>query len=225
MDDSIRIIETGDGSQSLYNPALRETYHSTHGALTESRHVFIQMGLDYLRSQGKQAIGILEVGLGTGLNAMLSIEQARIHKELHIDYHTLEPYPLSSEIIIGLTYPSLLSYDEAQTDFERVHEDTWGIPELIVENFSFTKHKVKVEELFTKERFDLIYFDAFAPNKQSEVWELEVLRNVVAHMASGGVLVTYCAKGQFKRDLAALGLEVETLEGPPGKKEMVRATK
>ena len=92
-------------------------------------------------------------------------------------------------------------------------------------HFSFTKHKVKVEELSTEKRFDLIYFDAFAPNKQSEVWELEVLRNVVAHMASGGVLVTYCAKGQFKRDLAALGLEVETLEGPPGKKEMVRATK
>ena len=225
MSEEIRIIETGDGSQSLYNSMLRETYHSTHGALTESRHVFIQMGLENLREKGDEDIRILEVGLGTGLNALLSIKYARDHSGISIDYHTLEPYPLDTEIVSQLSYPDMLAYEEAKSDFAMIHSSSWGSEQRVITNFSFTKYKEKIEHFSPDQQFELVFFDAFAPSKQSEVWELGVLKNVVEHMAEGGVLVTYSAKGQFKRDLASLGLVVETLDGPPGKKEMVRATK
>ena len=115
-DEMVRIIETGDGSQSLYNPRLRETYHSTHGALTESRHVFIQMGLEYLQQRGESKINILEVGLGTGLNAILTIQFARTQKNIDLDYYTLEPYPLTDQVLSNLTYADLLGYSEAAAD-------------------------------------------------------------------------------------------------------------
>ena len=225
MDDSLRIIETGDGSQSLYNPVLRETYHSTHGALTESKHVFIQMGLEYLRGNHLKDISILEVGLGTGLNALLSIQFARQHKQVSIDYHTLEPYPLKEEIIKNLRYQDLLHYPEAVSDFNMIHQSIWGEPYTISDNFTFTRYRQKIQDLSIEKQFDLVFYDAFAPNKQAEVWEKRFFSKLHRQMKTQAILVTYCARGQFKRDLAELGFMVETLDGPPGKKEMVRAVK
>ena len=214
----VRIIETGDGSQSLYNPRLRETYHSTHGALTESRHVFIQMGLEYLQQRGESKINILEVGLGTGLNAMLTIQFARTQKNIDLDYYTLEPYPLTDQVLSNLTYADLLGYSEAAADFDIIHNCKWGEPYQALINFCFTKDKTRVESLALEKKFNLIFYDAFAPSKQLEVWRKSVLEVVYAHMNIGGILVTYCAKGQFKRDLVDLGFIIETMDGPPGKR-------
>ena len=225
MDDSIRIIETSDGSQSLYNSVLRETYHSTHGALTESKYVFIQMGLEYLRGSYLKDISILEVGLGTGLNALLSIQFARQHKQVNIDYHTLEPYPLKEEIVKNLRYQNLLHYPEAALDFDMIHQSIWDEPYTISENFIFTRYQQKIQDLSIEKQFDLVFYDAFAPNKQAEVWGKRIFSKLHRQMKTGAILVTYCAKGQFKRDLAGVGFIVETLDGPPGKKEMVRAVK
>ncbi len=225
MDEEIRIIDTGDGSQSLYNPFLRETYHSTHGALTESQHVFIQMGLAYLLEKEVKELSVLEVGLGTGLNALLSVLYAREHSQISLDYHTLEPFPLSDRIISELKYPAMLNYDHALKDFELIHTVAWGETTHFTDNFSFTRYIKKVENLDLDNEFNMVFYDAFAPSKQAEVWEKSVFGTVYDHMSDNGVLVTYCAKGQFKRDLSDLGFFVETLDGPPGKKEMVRATK
>lgn len=220
----IIIIETGDGSQSLYNEELNETYHSTHGALTESEHIFIKHGLDYLKNSGREHINILEVGFGTGLNALLTQGYAKDFPELSVDYVTLEPFPLKEELIAELKYHELISDRVTKHDFLRLHACEWDKEHALNANFTFTKHQTTLQEFRPNTRFDLVFYDAFAPSKQAEMWDLELLRKLVAMMCPGAVLVTYCARGQFKRDLAALGFVVETLPGPPGKKEMVRGT-
>lgn len=224
MTSPIRIIKTEDGSQSLYNESLNETYHSTHGALTESQYVFIKQGLDLLVERGETQINIFEVGFGTGLNALIVLEYARRNSQLQISFTTLEPYPLTSELINNLSYHSLLE-GVTKSDFELLHSSNWEESVDLLDNFSFQKHRAQLEEFVSATEFDLIFFDAFAPSKQPEMWEKALLSKVFALMKDSAVFVTYCAKGQLKRDLADLGLTVETLPGPPGKKEMVRAIK
>ena len=225
--DSIQIIETGDGSHTLLNTTLNETYHSRHGALCESEHVFIQHGLQHWLNTHTSAssIRILEIGLGTGLNAWLTVREAREHQSIQFHYTALEPYPLESEIIAQLNYTRHMSQDEEVSYFNTIHQTEWNTEVSLLNNFVLFKQQIALQDFVNTEGYDLIYFDAFAPNKQPELWELPVLEKCVDLLKPLGVWVTYSAKGQLKRDLKSLGLTVETLPGPPGKAEMVRATK
>lgn len=224
MTSPIRIIETEDGSQSLYNEELNETYHSTHGALTESQYVFIQQGLSLLVEEGRTHIEIFEVGFGTGLNALLVQEYAKANPQLNLTFTTLEPYPISTSIIEVLTYDQLID-DVSKQDFKELHNCAWGEVVKLSKNLSFTKYQTTLEDYESTESYDLIFFDAFAPSKQAEMWEMKLLSKISTLMKDDAVFVTYCARGQLKRDLVELALKVETLPGPPGKKEMVRGRK
>lgn len=220
--DSIQLIATGDGSHSLLNTQLQETYHSRHGAVRESLHVFVEHGLRVVETMkpGKE-IRLLEIGFGTGLNVLLSqIESGKRH--LRIIYESWELHPLPPEIVHLLNYGSILRDLPA---FESIHQAPWEMNVPLSPDFFLLKHKGNVVTDEIKGTFDLIYYDAFAPSRQPELWTAEVLKKVTDRLGVGGVWVTYCAKGQVKRDLASFGLTVETLPGPPGKKEMIRATR
>lgn len=218
--NTIKIIVTHDGSHSLLNEILDETYHSRHGAVQESSYVFLEKGLHYLVERSNlKTISILEVGFGTGLNALLTLTEA-IKNDFNIKYTSLETFPLEQEVWMNLNYPDPFNF------FKGIHLAPWEKMYEIDTHFNLLKLN---SSLLTRQlepvQFDLIYFDAFAPNKQPEMWELPVLEKVVNALKPGGVFVTYCAKGQVKRDLKSVGLIVESLPGPPGKREMVRALK
>ncbi len=218
----LTIITTADGSHSLFNSALNETYHSVHGAIQESLYVFIQQGLDYWleRNPGKE-VRILEIGFGTGLNALLTLQHSSV-KGIKVYYESWEAFPLPKDVLIKLNYPDLL---RAANHFEVLHQASWNKPTAITPHFTLYKHDgdILLNSLPQAPDFDIVYYDAFAPSKQPDLWTEEVLRKVTETLAVNGIWVTYCAKGQLKRDLKSLGLTVETLPGPPGKKEMVRA--
>lgn len=223
-DETIHIITTSDGSHSLIQTHLDETYHSRHGAVQESRHVFIQEGLHHwLKSYPQQEINILEIGFGTGLNALLTWQEA-MNKNLKVSYTTLEAFPVPLELVKQLNYATQLGLDEKI--FHRLHEAPWNTAAEIQPGFRLHKLNGTLQEAqFAENYFDLIYFDAFAPNKQPEMWELPMLMKTTDTLKAGGIFVTYCAKGQLKRDLKTLGLTVESLPGPPGKREMVRGVR
>lgn len=219
---NIKILETEDGSHSLYRSDLRESYHSLKGALQESEYVYIREGLDSLLNSA-ESLHIFELGFGTGLNALLACKRAEEAKQ-NIHYHTLEAYPLSRDIWAKLNYPALTGIDGGL--WNKLHESPWGEEVPIHAYFTLLKEQATLEEAYMNaETYNLVFYDAFAPSKQPELWTPEPLEKVVHAMKSGGLLVTYCAQGQFKRNLKALDMEVETLKGPPGKKEMVRARK
>lgn len=215
---------TSDGSHTLFNPSIKECYHSSHGALQESVHVFIRAGLEHIAAR-PGALRVLEVGLGTGLNALLTIHTAHA-RGLQVDYTALEAFPLGEEITGSLNYPELIGHSLARDWFLAIHATPWEVQQGITPHFNLTKIQRRIQDLeLPQDSFDLIYFDAFAPQKQPEMWLPEVLKNVAGSLSSGGCLVTYCARGQVKRDLRAAGLSVESLAGPPGKREMIRATR
>lgn len=220
---AIDIIVTKDGSHSLLNTEMNETYHSRHGALLESNYVFIERGLEYLFSKKPtNSISILEIGFGTGLNAWLSWLWAE-KKKCNVTYHALEAFPVPEEIWKSLNFGVS---DLEISKFTQMHLARWQ-QELPMDTlFTLFKDNNALQSASLPFNFfDLIYFDAFAPNKQPEMWALPMLEKVVATMKAQAVFVTYCAKGQVKRDLKSLGLIVESLPGPPGKREMVRALK
>ncbi len=226
MSEPLKIITTEDGSHSLYHPTLNETYHSFHGAYRESIHVFMLYGLEtwFSRFPKKFPIRIFEVGFGTGLNAWLTLVWSEQYK-VPVLYHTLEPFPLEKEIYEQLNYTEVdTSIYHFAPYFHSIHEAPWERGAIVSEYFNMKKEKTTLQEaqLYA---CDLVFFDAFAPSKQPELWTKELLSKVVDSMNPGAIFVTYSAKAQLKRDLAALGLVVETLPGPPGKKEMVRACK
>jgi tRNA U34 5-methylaminomethyl-2-thiouridine-forming methyltransferase MnmC len=223
MPDEIQIITTGDGSHSLLNTGLNETYHSIHGAKRESVHVFLKHGLEYfLEKNSPDVVRIFEVGFGTGLNALLTASFAEIRKQ-KIVYTSIEAFPLEEKI------SNQLNYAESQHEkilFQKLHSSPWEVDVPINNFFTVKKIETTLQEIpLQKNYFDVIYFDAFAPNKQPELWEISILEKVCDVLKPSGIFTTYCAKGQLKRDLKSLGLLVETLTGPPGKKEMVRALK
>jgi len=219
----MEFIITNDGSHSLLNTELNETYHSVHGALQESIHVFIKMGLEPLMNKNPLDLSILEIGFGTGLNALLTLREATKNKQTAIEYHSLEAFPLTEQVWQQLNYTDTIGH---QQEFHKMHKALWNHSEQILPNFQlFKQHQTLQQAIFKSNSIDLIYYDAFAPSKQPELWTLEILEKVVSTLKLNGVFVTYCAKGQLKRDLKSLGLTVETLPGPPGKKEMVRAVK
>jgi tRNA U34 5-methylaminomethyl-2-thiouridine-forming methyltransferase MnmC len=218
--NTIKIIITDDGSHSLLNEAMDETYHSRHGAVQESRHVFIEQGFHaFVKAQKPKSISILEVGLGTGLNALLTLTEA-IENEIVVDYTSLETFPLGQEVWKNL------NYHDPHNLFKELHQADWDKKCDIHTYFKLLKVRKSLQAVHLGLlSYDVIYFDAFAPNKQPEMWEFPILEKVVKTMQSGSMFVTYCAKGQLKRDLKSLGLIVESLPGPPGKREMVRALK
>lgn len=216
-----KIITTDDGSHSLYHEALDETYHSRHGALAESQHVFIQNGLAHI-PPSDHPIHVLEIGFGTGLNALLTWQYARV-RQRQVHYTGIEPFPLAEETWRLLNYGETL---KAQSNFATLHEVSWNEPHALDPFFRFTKVKATVEDfVISGPLYDVIYYDAFAPDKQPEMWSIETLGGIAKMLHPGGLLVTYCAKGQFRRTLRELGMKVESLPGPPGKREMTRARK
>ncbi len=219
---NLEIIKTADGSNSLHNLSLHETYHSTHGAIRESVHVFIDNGLACMVDDTRPSIAVLEVGFGTGLNALLTMQQAvtRVRK---IIYTAIDPYPLPEWIWSSLNYPELLNL---VAEYRALHRSPWHITTPLHPCFDLLKLQTTLQDWQVEENaFDVIYYDAFAPSKQPELWELPLLQKAVRSLREGGIFVTYCAKGQVKRDLKTLRLKVETRPGPPGKKEMTLAFK
>jgi tRNA U34 5-methylaminomethyl-2-thiouridine-forming methyltransferase MnmC len=221
--ENLKIITTSDGSHSLLNTILNETYHSHHGAVQESTHVFIDNGLKFWQEKNPgKPVHVFEVGFGTGLNALLSIEQASLSSSL-FSYTSIEAFPLVKEMWSQLNYAHT---PEAVDIYNQLHSAPWNESIKIQSNIEFTKLHTTLQQLNLDTcYYDVVFFDAFAPNKQPEMWELPIIKKVADAMKAGGVFVTYCAKGQLKRDLKTAGLEVQTLPGPPGKKEMVRAIK
>ena len=219
------IIVSKDGSHTLSIPEMNETYHSIHGALTESRHVFIAMGIDQLPEEQNE-IKVFEVGFGTGLNAMTSLEWLENQPKKKITYHSIEAFPVDLEIIKQLNYASLFDFKDAANFYDKMHEVDWDEGMAISVQFQLQKIHNKLEGYSLEDNFyDCIYFDAFAPNKQGEMWEMSILEKCYKALATGGRFVTYCAKGQLKRDLKAIGFEVIMVAGPPGKREMTTAIK
>jgi tRNA U34 5-methylaminomethyl-2-thiouridine-forming methyltransferase MnmC len=214
-----QLIITKDGSHSFFVPELSETYHSKHGAITEAKHVFIKNGL---LAANKNKVNILEVGFGTGLNALLTMQKVK-QQNLNVFYNSLEPHPLEKQEYIKLNYAVLLNCP--QEDFINLHKSEWGKEIKLSENFTLYKTEESVRNFKTEKKFDIIYFDAFAPEKQAEMWTKTVFEKMYCLLKENGFLVTYCAMGVVKRTLKSVGLEVETLEGSPGKREMIRANK
>ena len=212
---------TGDGSKTIFLPELNETYHSSNGAVQESRHIFIQNGLELVKKKG--AIRILEVGFGTGLNALLSASWAEKNNQ-RIHYTGIEAKPLSSELCFQLDYPPHIGQNAEKIYDALIHCD-WEIDNQLSTHFSIQKRELKIQDFVAEEPTDLIYFDAFGPRVQAEMWDISILEKMYQSLNAGGALVTYCAQGQFKRDLKAVGFSLESLPGPPGKREMTRATK
>ena len=217
------IIITGDGSHSISVPELNVAYHSIHGAITESQHVFIKAGL--IDSEIFEYIGVhqvLEVGFGTGLNALLTLTEADKHKN-RLYYTAIELYPLNEEMISQLNYCEQLNLPQYRSHFKRMHETGWEEMYEISEFFRLTKTKCNVIDFTTDDLFDIIYFDAFAPAAQPELWTKEIFEKMYSLLKPGGILVTYCSKGDVRRAMQAAGFEVEKLQGPPRKREMLRA--
>lgn len=213
---------TEDGSHSLHIPEMDEHYHSTHGAIQESRHVFIDAGL---KSSEADTLTIFEVGFGTGLNALLTLHENQSLKK-HIHYYSIEKYPLVKEEYSVLNYPLVLS-KAFQHSFDQMHESPWNEPVQLHSNFTLTKIQADIKDLNFDNypHFDLIYFDAFAPNKQKGIWTQTTFNHLYQHANARAILVTYCAQGQVRRDLQEAGFTVERIPGPPGKREMLRARK
>lgn len=209
--------QTRDGSRTLFVPELNEHYHSVHGAVTESLHVFIQNGLRYAQEKFSK-INLLEVGMGTGLNAALTLQHSG-NNEMH--YTALEPFPPELPLVKELNYGSWI--DESL--LLALHKLPYEVTQTLQPGFHFTKRKTSILDFQTIETFHLIYYDAFAPHAQPELWTPSLFDTLFAWMCEEGALVTYCAKGDVKRALKAAGFLVQTLPGPPGKREMVRAVK
>lgn len=211
---------TDDGSHTIYLPELDEPYHSTHGAIQESRHVFLAQGLLTLNLR---SLKILEIGFGSGLNALLTLAEAQEHG-LSIDYHAVEKYPLTHEEYCDINFEELVKGLKPGT-LMKLHEAPWEESSSIADGFTITKEKSDFRTMNPSGPFDLVYFDAFAPQKQAHLWTEEIFSTIFDIVKPGGVLVTYTCMGSVRRALVACGFEVEKVPGPPGKRTMIRAVR
>jgi tRNA U34 5-methylaminomethyl-2-thiouridine-forming methyltransferase MnmC len=214
------IVTTDDGSHTLYVDELAEHYHSKYGAITESKHVFIDAGLK--RCQ-KKHIRILEMGFGTGLNALLTFAEVR-KSDLSINYTAIEKYPLETAITDSLNYGSFIENIDAEL-VKLIHDVPWEHEMVIRSGFTLKKMKCDMHQIDQVDEFDLVYFDAFAPEKQPELWTKDLFCRIFLSMRSNSILTTYSSKGTVRRNLEAAGFLVEKIPGPPGKREMTRAHK
>jgi tRNA U34 5-methylaminomethyl-2-thiouridine-forming methyltransferase MnmC len=218
------IVETKDGSHSLKSDKFNQTYHSIHGAIAESEHVFIEAGLNFA-SKNKDELTIFEMGFGTGLNAFLTAVHGSDQK-LKIHYETVEQYPVDLDQINHLNYAELINNGKNSELFQSLHTAKWETDKAINENFTLMKRNCNLKDYRSEPgSVDVIYFDAFSPNAQPELWTIDVFRQMFEMLKLEGVLVTYCCKGIVRRAMLEAGFTVDKLEGPPGKREMIRATK
>jgi len=225
------IITTKDRSHSLFSEEYDEIYHSGNGAIQESTHVFIKSGFDYALQNliGEPALGntlkIFEVGFGTGLNALLTVIAAQ-KQGAEVYYETIERYPVSLEVVKELNYTQLLEDEKYRPPFHSMHLSTWNAVHTITPFFSFKKNEDSLLDFQLPQGvFHIIYFDAFAPENQPEMWTVDVMKKLYQSLQPHGILVSYCSKSAFRKTLVEAGFDVEKLQGPPGKREMVRAHK
>lgn len=223
------LVKTKDDSYTLFVPELDEHYHSIHGAIQEAEHVFIDAGLSK-KAETQKHISILEIGFGTGLNAWLTCLSADV-QQLGIEYTALEKYPVKTEEWAKLEYVGQAPARYTSTTnnktklFQKLHQASWEEKTTIDANFSLLKKQLDFRNYEAICKHDLVYFDAFAPSAQPNLWTLQMFKNMYRALKNGGVLVTYCVKGDVRRNMQAAGFEVEKIKGPPGKREMARAFK
>jgi tRNA U34 5-methylaminomethyl-2-thiouridine-forming methyltransferase MnmC len=236
------IITTADGSKTIQIEEWNEQYHSIHGAIQEAKHVFIKHGLLYYveslqgsfdcakdklsrdASDKSQNISILEIGFGTGLNAFLTLLKAEELKQ-NIQYFGVEAYPILPEELQELNYVEQLSAEHLQHAFETLHQSPWEKEIEVTPYFQVVKQEKKFQDINNENTYDLIYFDAFGPRVQPELWTEDIFKIMYKSLKTNGVLVTYSAKGDVRRAMLSVGFLVEKLPGPPGKREMLRARK
>lgn len=220
MVDDFTIVPTADGSDTLYSASLDESYHSRNGAIQESMHVFIQAGL---RDRKLDSLRIFEVGFGTGLNALLTWQEAE-EKSIHVYYEAIETYPLLPSMYEHLRFEreSPLLPPNA---LHQLHQCEWGIVTHLSPFFSICKHEADFTTFQFGSAFDVVYYDAFSPDKQPELWTDSLFQKVYHALNPNGLLVTYCAKGAVRRSMQQAGFQTERLPGPPGKREMLRASR
>lgn len=221
-----KIILTADGSSSIYLPEWDEQYHSKHGAIQEAQHVFLRQGWEYLQHQKEKnkQIKILELGFGTGLNAFLTYLKAEREK-VKTEFTSLEAFPLPLSEVKKLNYTSFVSEKAHAEIYHKLHALSWEKNHQISAYFNLLKLEKKFQDITDREKYDLIYFDAFNPRVQPELWTVEIFKKMHNALNKGGVLTTYCAKGNVRRAMQEVGFLVERLPGPPGKREMLRASK
>lgn len=219
------IITTDDGSKTIKIEEWNEHYHSTHGAIQESMHVYIQAGLDYFSSRNQpESITVLEAGFGTGLNALLSYLWSEKSK-IKIDYLGIEAYPISKEEIESLEYYKIIDGDNVKSVYDNLHQADWEQWSEISSFFRLKKQKLFFSDLEVQNQADVIFYDAFGPRVQPELWEKSIFQKFYDALKPNGVFVTYCVKGTARRALQEIGFEVDIIEGPPGKRHMMRALK
>ncbi|RXP56581.1 SAM-dependent methyltransferase [Lutibacter sp. HS1-25] len=216
-----KVVLTADGSSTIHLSEWDENYHSKHGAIQEAMHVFIKSGLSLFSDS---SISILEIGFGTGLNSFITFLEAE-KLNLNVDYVGVEAYPVSFDEIDKLNYISELKAEDFTQVFKNMHTQSWDQKSELSSKFLLTKRKQFFHEINDENSFDLIYFDAFGARVQPDLWTEEIFEIMYKSLKKGGVLVTYCAKGSVRRAMLKVGFSVEKLAGPPGKREMLRATK
>ena len=215
------IVQTLDGSTTIHLPEWNENYHSKHGAIQEAKHVFIKNGFEQF---SQPVLSILEIGFGTGLNTFITFLEA-LKSEIKINYVGVEAYPVDFNEIAQMNYVKELQATEFESVFKEMHDKEWNVNVKISEDFYLNKRQQFFNEINDIEVFDLIYFDAFGYRVQPELWSTEIFQKMFNALKPGGKLVTYAARGVVKRSMIEVGFTVEKLAGPPGKREMFRASK
>lgn len=216
-----KIIRTADGTHTIRIEEWNEQYHSVHGAVAESYHVFIESGLKQVL---QPSISILEMGFGTGLNAILTLDAA-LRSDLRIRYTAVDAFPIPEEEWQQLNYPEILESESLKEYFQKIHQADWEQWVNLSPEFELRKLQMDIREFEANEEYHLIYFDAFGYRVQPELWSEQVFNIMFRALKPGGILVTYSAKGLVRRTLQKVGFTVERLPGPPGKREMLRALK
>ena len=214
-----QIIRTADGSDTLYIPELNENYHSINGAIQESLHVFINCGLKSLK---KEKLKIFEIGFGTGLNVLLTFIEA-LKKDLLITYHSIEKYPLENKLLLKLNYANILG-TKYNLLFDTIHSGKWNTNLELSKSFLFKKIEADFTEFTFQTNYDLIYFDAFGPDVQPEMWSERNFLKIRNVLNPEGILTTYSSKSSVRKAMQSAGFNVEKLPGPPGKREIIRAS-
>lgn len=219
MKADIRLMLTADGSHTAINPGLDKTYHSIHGAYQESQRVYIELGLlAAFETFASQPLRVFEMGFGTGLNALLTAHEAHA-RQRQVTYTAIDAYPLSVADARRLNYDELLG----TAYLPALHESVWNEAVAVNPYFSLTKLESRLQDLQTADRFHLIYYDAFAPTAQPELWEPDIFRQLADLLLPGGLLTTYCSRSYVQRNMRAAGLTVEKHPGPAHKRDVLRA--
>ena len=213
------IVPTKDKSKTIYVPELNEHYHSTFGAIQESLHVYIEAGMNFTK---KNPLTIFEVGFGTGLNAYLSLLNAQ-QRQINTAYYSIDNFPLEMSLISKLNYPELMGqYYEVYNNMHKCKWDQWN---TLTSHFKLMKIQSDINDFICNFSYDVVYFDAFGPEVQPEMWEEKIFKKIAGALNPKGIITTYSAKGTVKRILENLGMKIETIQGPEGKREMIRAIK